>query len=180
MTDDLITLIVKETGWTLEYIRDQPLFYLYGLAEELQHIRALESYERAYNAALIVCTLASSQTRHYKPEDLIGESPKRRGMAKKKLAKEPTVQILVLGGKEYKLPVLNLNVLAELEDEFQLGLEEISNLLQTRQASSLRKTVYALLHRDYPDITRDRIGELIDLTNLESAATIVAKVLSGE
>ena len=181
MTDDLIALIVRETGWTLEYIREQPLFYLYSLVEEIQYLRTQESYNHAYNAALIVCALVSSRIRRYKPHDIIGERPERRDMAKGKLSKEPTIHaVKLLDGKEYKLPILNLNVLADLEEEFGCGLEEISNLLQARQASSLRKTLYALLCRGYPEITQGTIGELVDLSNLEEVAGIVAKVLSGE
>ena len=181
MINELIALIIRETGWTLEYVRSQPFGYLRALAEEFQYSRSVEAYERAHNAALVVCTLASNRTRRYKPEDIIGEPPKRREMAKGKLAKKPEGQTVTLGnGKEYLLPVLNLNVLADLEEEFGCGLEEISNLLQTKQASSLRKTLYILLHRGYPDITPDKIGELVDIGNLTAVATGVAKALSGE
>lgn len=181
MTDDLIALIVRETGWPLEYVRNQPLSTLAVLAEEFQYLRAVESYERAYNAALIVCTLSSSRTRRYKPEDIIGQAPERRDMAKKKLSKEPQIHSVKLAdGKEYKLPILNLNVMADLEEEFELGLEQISNLLQTRQASSLRKTLYILLHRNYQEITKDEIGGLVNMQNLTDVATAVAKALSGD
>lgn len=180
MTDAEIALIVRETGWSLEYIRHLPLTYLAALVEEIQYQHAVESYERAYNAALIVCTLASTRTRHYKPKDIIGEPPKRRSMAKNQLSKEPKVhKVKLADGKEYDLPVLNLNILADLEEEFGCGLEEISNLLQTKQASSLRKTLYILLHKSYPDMTQNKIGELVDMKNLTEVATSVANALSG-
>lgn len=181
MINELIALIIRETGWSLEYVRSQPFWHLRALADALQYARSVEAYERAYNAALIVCTLASSRTRRYKPEDIIGELPQRRDMTKRNLAKQSEGQTVTLGdGQEYRLPVLNLNVLADLEDEFGCGLEEISNQLQTRQASSLRKTLYILLHRGYPDITPDKIGELVSIGNLETVAASVAKALSDE
>lgn len=181
MTDELITLIARETGWSLEYIRDQPLTHLYALVAELQNQRGMEAYERAHNAALIVCALVSSRTRRFKPHDIIGEMPTRRDMSQKKLVKKPKVYTVMLGdGKEYKLPTLTLNVMADLEEEFDLGLEEISTMLQTRQASSLRRALYVLLHRGYSDITKDEVGELVDAKNLESVARAVAEALSGE
>lgn len=181
MINELVALIIRETGWSLEYVRSQPLWDLRVLAEEFEYSRSVESYGHAHNAALIVCTLASSRTRRYKPPDIIGEPPKRRDMAKRTLAKKPEAQMVKLAdGKDYNLPVLNLNVLADLEDEFGFGLEEISKELESKQASSLRKTLYILLHRAYPDITQDRIGELVDLKNLEEVAKAVATALSGE
>ena len=181
MTNELIALIVKETGWSLEYIRNQPLSYLYALAEEFQYRRAIETYQHAYDSALVVCTLASSRTRHYKPEEIIGEPPKRGDMAKSQLSKEPKAhKVKLADGKEYDLPVLNLNVLADLEEEFGCGLEEISNLLQTKQASSLRTALYILLHRNYPKVTKDEVGRLVDMKNLTDVATSVAEALSGE
>lgn len=102
-------------------------------------------------------------------------------MTKKKLTKEPTTYYLtLLDGKQYKLPILNLNMLADLEDEFELGLNEISKLQQERPASSLKRILYALLHRGYPDITRDKVAGLIDMNNLESASETIAKALSGK
>lgn len=183
MINELIALIIRETGWPLEYVRSQPLWDLRALAEEFEYSRSVESYEHAHNAALIVCTLASSRTRRYNPQDIIGEPPKRRDMAKKKvmLSKQrASCPVTLLDGKEYKLPCLNLNVMADLEEEFDLGLEEISNLLQTRQSSALRRTLLTMLHPDYPDITKRDIGRLVDMSNLEDVAQAVAKALSGE
>jgi len=181
MTDDLIALIVKETGWTLEYIREQPLIYLYALVEEIWYLRSIESYAHSYNAALIVCALVSTRTRRYKPENIIGKCPERSVMTKKRLTSKPQSQVItLLNGKEYKLPALNLNVMADLEEEFDMSLEEVGNLLQTRQMSALRRTLVIMLRSEYPDIaTRERIGKLIDMTNLESVANAVGKALGG-
>jgi len=178
--DELIAFVIRETGWSLEYTRNLPLYYLHALVEEFRYIREQEAYERAHNAALIVCTLASSQTRRYKPCDIIGEPPKRSCMTTKKLTREPKIYYLkLLDGKEYELPVLNVNVLADLEEAFQQGLEGISELFQTRQFSALRKAIYVLLHRKY-DLTEDKIGELIDLSNAEDVTKVIAEYLSGE
>jgi len=181
MTDNLIALVVRETGWSLEYIREQPLHHLYALVEEIRYLQAIEEYNHSHDAALIVCALVSTRTKRYKPRDIIGGPPERRDMTTKKLTNVPTVHKLVLlDEKEYELPIMNLNLMADLEEEFGVGLEEVSNLLQTRQMSTLRRTLYVMLRKKTPDMTKESIGDLVDLTNLEHVATVLGKVLSGE
>ena len=85
-----------------------------------------------------------------------------------------------LGNKEYKLSPFNLNVMVGIEEEFDCSLNEVGNLLDTRQAVTLRKLIYILLKDDYPEITKAQIGQLITLKNFEEVSNQIAKVLTGE
>lgn len=75
--NELVAFLARETGWTLEYIRAIPLSQLNALVEELRYQKAMDEYKAAYNAALIVATLASTSKRKVKPQDIIGPPPER-------------------------------------------------------------------------------------------------------
>lgn len=76
--NDVIAFIVRETGWTLEYIRNLPVTYLNTLAEELAFLKAQDDYRQAYNSALIVCAMCSTKQHRLKPEDIVGSPPQRK------------------------------------------------------------------------------------------------------
>lgn len=159
MIDDAaITLIVKETGWTLEYIRSQPVSYLQALLNELSYQESLESYRGIYNSAMVVCALINSKERHYKPEEIIGERPERRTM-EDILAKPPKVETITLAdGKEYKLSPMNLNVLSEVEDKFDKPINDLFS--GSIRMSVFRALLFARIKRNY-QMTEDQLGELV-------------------
>ena len=92
----------------------------------------------------------------------------------------PEKKTIKLGEKEYKLAPLNLNVLANIEEEFDCGVAALGPKLEKRQASALRKLVYILLKDQYPDMTLIKVGEFIDLSNMAEVSEALAKVLTGE
>lgn len=159
--NELIALIVRETGWTLEYIRSQPVSYLLALAHEIKYQRAVESYERAYNAALIICTLASTGTRHYRPVEIIGEPPQREeNVTKAKLVREPKVEKVKLAdGKEYTLKPLSANMMAEVEERFDKAWEELTK--GTIRKRVLIMILWLRLKGNYPELTEEQVGDLI-------------------
>lgn len=69
--------LVRETGWTLEYIRELPVRKYYALLEELSYQKALDDYRTAYNSVLIVSALISTKQRRVTPTDIIGHPPQR-------------------------------------------------------------------------------------------------------
>jgi len=159
MLDAAITLLVRETGWTLEYIREQPVSHIQALLTELDYLRAAEAYQGAYNSALIVCSLISSRERHYKPEEIIGERPERRTM-EDTLAKVPDMDSITLAdGNTYKLASVNLNILTEVEDRFDKSIEELFS--GTVRVGVYKAFLFARIRRNYPDMTEDQLGELI-------------------
>jgi len=95
------------------------------------------------------------------------------------LRKEPKTRTIKLGETEYELPQLNLNMLTEIEEQFDCSISDLGEALQKRHAGALRKLLFALLGKKY-DITEDAIGEMVNMNNLESVSNQVAEALSGE
>lgn len=156
--NETITLVARETGWTLEYIRGLPVSLLRALADEIVYQRAVESYQRAYNSALIVCTLASTKSRHYRPSEIIGDPPERSSMTTK-LAKDPKPEKIELSGVEYDLVPLTANMMAEVEDRFDKAWEEI--IAPPIRKRPLIFVTYLRLKPNYPELTEEQVGDLI-------------------
>jgi len=92
----------------------------------------------------------------------------------------PEKKTIKLGEKEYRLSPLNLNVLADIEEGFDCSIDKVGKMLDKKRASALRKLVHILLKEEYPDMTLEKIGGLIDLSNMAGVSEALAKVLAGE
>lgn len=101
-------------------------------------------------------------------------------MKEKNVLSTPEKKTIKLGGKNYKLSPLNLNVLADIEEAFDCGFDVVAELLEKKPASSMRKLAFVLLKEQYPDITLTKIGELINMSNLAEVSETLAKVLAGD
>lgn len=158
--NEQITLVARETGWALEYIREIPITQLNSLVSEILYQRSLEDYRHAYNSALIVCTLASNKTHIYNPEEIIGELPERRVMNENNLAKPTRIDKIILAdGKEYELAPINANIYAELEDKFGKSTDELfDGKIRFKVYKAL---IYLRLHRKYPELTEEQVGDLL-------------------
>lgn len=99
---------------------------------------------------------------------------------KKHILGTPEKKTIKLGEKDYRLSPLNLNVLADIEDGFDCSIDKVGEMLGKKQASSMRKLVHILLKQQYPDMTLEKIGGLIDLSNMAEISEALAKVLAGE
>lgn len=160
MLNEVVTIIARETGWSLEYIRSQPFSYIQALLNEINFQQSSEAYRQAYNSAMIVCALISDKSRHYKPEEIIGQPPERRIMEDTKLAQPPKLQNVVLAdGKEYQLAPLNVNMLAEIEEKFDKGIDELFS--GTIRMKVLRALLFVRIHPGYPDMTEEKLGDLL-------------------
>jgi len=96
------------------------------------------------------------------------------------LRKPESIKTINLGNSEYELPPLDLNVLDAIEQEFDCSVSELGEALQKRQAGSLKRLLYVLLSKKYPDITKEYIGENISIANLEEISNQLAEAMSGE
>ena len=99
-------------------------------------------------------------------------------MTKKSILIEPKGREIVLNGKSYKLPPSNLNTIAEVEEVFDCSLQQVIERMNERQATTLRKLLYALLKSDYPDLTLDAIGNLVRIKDLSNVMNIITEVLT--
>ncbi len=97
-----------------------------------------------------------------------------------KILGTPEKKTIRLGEKDYQLSPLNLNVLADIEDEFDCGIEKIGKALSKKGMSTMRKLIHILLKREYPDMSLEKIGDLVDLNNMTDVSEALAKVLAGE
>ena len=82
--NDLIVLLMREFGWTLEYtthlVGTLPIKKLNALIKELKYQKAVENYQIASNFAMIIASWASAQSkRTYRVSDFIGQPPSRNG-----------------------------------------------------------------------------------------------------
>lgn len=157
--NEAISLIARETGWTLEYIRSLPVRYFQVLVYEFTFEKSLETYRDAYNAAMVVCALINSKSHHYKVEDIIGYPPERRDMTDK-IGQPPKLDVITLSdGKEYQLAPLNINMLVDMEDKFGKAMDEL--FTPPIHAKVLRAMLFARVKPSMPTLTEEQLGELI-------------------
>ena len=79
---------------------------------------------------------------------------------------------LELGGKAYVVPPLNLGAL----EQFQDRLEKFSGGIDPESVKTVIDVTHAALQRNYPDITRNDIAELIDVGNMSEVMQAVMDV----
>ena len=82
--DELVAFVIKETGWTLEYIRNLPLKDLYLLADELSYQKQMDDYRQACNFAAVIAKLNNLWSkRKVIPQEIVGQPPKRQNIMRK-------------------------------------------------------------------------------------------------
>lgn len=77
--NELIVFVIRETSWSLEYVRSIPYDQLLALTNELVYQKAVDEYKRDYPLATLLAVLTSDKNKHRKPEDFLGKSPQRKG-----------------------------------------------------------------------------------------------------
>ena len=77
--NELIVFVIRETGWSLEYIRQIPYAQLTILVSELSHQKAVDVYNRNHPLGIIAAILASDANHKRRAEDFIGRPPQRKG-----------------------------------------------------------------------------------------------------
>ncbi len=82
--DELIVFVIRETGWTLEYVRELPLDDLFALVKELSYQKAIDEYKMALNFAMVISNWATAMSKHkrYRPTQFVGEPPDRKAFIK--------------------------------------------------------------------------------------------------
>ena len=161
MLNEAIVTVVRATGWSLEYVGGLPIDHFRTILDEITFQKKCETYQAAYNTATIVCTLASSEDRHYVPEDIIGEAPERRDMTgEPKLTQQAKLESITLAdGKEYQLAPLTVNLMADLEDQFDKPISELFS--GSVRMKVLRALFFARMKPNYLDMTEQRLGDLM-------------------
>ena len=82
---------------------------------------------------------------------------------------------VAMGGEDWVVPPLTIGQLRRLMPKVQ-RLTDIGAAMGDEQIGILIELVAAALQRNYPDISPERIAELVDLGN---AGDVVAAILTG-
>lgn len=89
----------------------------------------------------------------------------------------PVVKIkgipLELGGETFVVPPLSLGALEQLEDQLAAFTGDISD---RKQVATAIDATHAALRRNYPEITREAVAELVDVGNMVEAFQAVMDV----
>lgn len=126
---------------------------------------------------MVLCVYANSNSRNrkYGVADFIGEAPQREG--KVGIPNEKELKITLANGQEYKLRPLNLNTMSAIEEQFGL---DFPVLLQSSRMVVYRALLYQMLHDNYPDLTEERVGQLVTADLLESVAAVITEQMSND
>ena len=90
-----------------------------------------------------------------------------------------------LGGRDFILPPLTLKALRQLGPKIGL-LGSLSGMPTEEQIDAMIEVAHASISRNYPEITLDELGDLLDLGNLQDvfpavmAASGLAKLPEGK
>ena len=88
------------------------------------------------------------------------------------LAEESPKTIRLADGNEYTLSPFNLNMMEEVEDKFG---EAWDDLIGKVRAKVLRYLLYVCLKPNHPELTEQKIGELVTTEILAQAYTAALK-----
>jgi hypothetical protein len=94
------------------------------------------------------------------------------------LTEEKPRTIKLADGKDYKIPLMNLTTLANLEQTMGFGLAKLQQKMIEESATTLRLIVYALLKENHPGITLEKAGELVTFENMKDVSEILSKILA--
>jgi len=88
--------------------------------------------------------------------------------------------IKLADGKDYTLAPLNLNLLANLEAEFDCDLEELGAKLSTgRVATAFRKLLWLFLRDNYPELKEVDVGRLVEVSIMTDVVAELTLALEG-
>jgi hypothetical protein len=77
-----------------------------------------------------------------------------------------------VGGRELIIPPLNLRALRKLKEKIKL-LEKMNTVPGEEEIDALLDIVTSAVQRNYPEITRDNLEDLVDLANLQEVVPAV-------
>lgn len=75
---------------------------------------------------------------------------------------------LTIAGRDWIIPALNFAALRSLRPQIEaLGSVSLSATLSDEQIDTVILIIHTALKRNYPDITKDAVEEMIDLGNIK-------------
>lgn len=94
---------------------------------------------------------------------------------------QETHRTIKLGEIEYNLAPVNLNILSDIEDEFNCGLGELSKAFEKKNASTLRTLLWIFIKNNgiNLEITREDIGAEIALGDIATIAEQIGELITN-
>lgn len=100
-----------------------------------------------------------------------GEKGGDKNARKKSLASVPKIDRLKMSdGEEYDMVPLNMSMLIEFEEEFD---GSAMGLLETGRLKYVRYLLYLRLKPNYPDMTVEKAGKLVDFDVIDKVLTMM-------
>lgn len=95
------------------------------------------------------------------------------------LETEKPKTITLADGKEYTLPVINMNTLANIEKTMGIGGRALTEKLDEEPMNTMRTFAYAVLRETMPKISIEEVGKLITLKELKEFSEIMGLLMVG-
>ena len=83
---------------------------------------------------------------------------------------------LVLGGREFILPPLNMRLVKKFNDDLEKLFKIGTRLATTEELEKMTDIILASLQRNYPDLQAEELDDLLDIDTLPSAFMALVKV----
>ncbi len=91
--------------------------------------------------------------------------------------------ITLADGKTYMLSPLNLNLMADIEEEFDCNFEEVSKKFFDKKSKRfviMRKLLYIFLKKNHPELKIEDVGNLVTRNNLAEVSQAIVDVWLGK
>lgn len=94
------------------------------------------------------------------------------------LAEDKPKVLKLADGKDYKLPVINLTTLANVEKTIGFGLNKLATKLDSETVTTMRSLIYALLKEEQPNLDIDTVGRLITLKEMTAISETISEIMA--
>lgn len=143
------------------------------LVKEVNNQLRVERYPLEYRLGQIMCTLVNTKKRTYNPEQFVGEEPKSTEVTK--VTKEAgKFDVTLADGKTYTLAVLDVNMMEDIEEEFDKSWGELFTNIRVKVVKTV---LWHMLKCNYPEIQKADVGRLVTAKNLPDLVIKIGEFL---
>ena len=166
--------LARHLGMSLTDIGQVPAGEFYALVAEVEYQRRIEEYPLLYNLGQIMCILSNDKLHKRQPQDFVGNEPRRE--VRRRMVKKRTYDVVLSDGQTYTLSILNVNMMEAIEEEFDKAWEDLFTNPRIKVVKSL---LWQMLLPNYPDMTKDHLGNLVTAKELPNLTKIITGMSDG-
>ncbi len=167
--------LARHLGLSLKELGQVPALDLLAMVREVEYQRRVEQYPLLRTLGQVVCGLYGDKMHQYKPQDIIGDEPKRE--ARRKMTKKDNYDVVLGDGETYTLSVLNANMIEAIEDEFDKTWAELFG--PNCRVKVIKSMVWQMLLPNYSDMTKEKVGKLITAKVIPALVAIMNGMSDG-